>query len=251
MLCSFTVLGELIQTKILKSTSSSIFGVLLSMGLGLIAFIVINHVLILFNLFHPAVTRAMFLGGIYMLWHFNATGKKLWNILDTTIKPMGGTVTGWVVLFLLMVSFWYLYNGFMLAFIPYSTAWDANHAYMFYPKMRAFNNGYFWDNQSMAIGPQLWYSFIAYWFSLAKPFGNFFGLAPDTYGIMMNFWSALMVLMFGVGLMAEVVGFVATEKQEQSQWYGLTICLGRFLVLQWLTSGMGAFLVFIDNKTDL
>ncbi|MDP2669962.1 MAG: hypothetical protein Q8O99_03020 [bacterium] len=29
------------------------------------------------------------------------------------------------------------------------------------------------------------------------------------------------------------------------------VLLGWFLVLLWLTSGMGAFLVFIDNKTDM
>jgi hypothetical protein len=33
MICSFTVAGELIQSKILKTSSDSIFGVLLSMGL--------------------------------------------------------------------------------------------------------------------------------------------------------------------------------------------------------------------------
>ena len=32
----------------------------------------------------------------------------------------------------------YLY-GFQLSFIPYSTAWDANHAYMYEPKVMAEN----------------------------------------------------------------------------------------------------------------
>jgi hypothetical protein len=109
------------------------------------------------------------------------------------------------VFFLLLVSFWYLYNGFMLAYIPYSTAWDANHAYMFYPKMRASNYGYFWNNQDMAIVPHLWYVFIAYRFSLFQPFGAFFGISPDSYAIMMNFWSGFFVLLFGLGLVTEFV----------------------------------------------
>lgn len=204
MISSFTVGGEIIQTKILKSSSDSIFGVLLSMGLGLVAFIVTVHILVLLNLLYPLITWAMFFGAGYMLRRHQDTGARLWKVLDTGIKPLSGSIMSWVVLFLLMVSFWYLYNGFMLAFIPYSTAWDANHAYMFFPKMWAYHHGYFWNNIDMNSGAQLWYSFIAYWFSLFQPFESFFGLSPDTYAIMMNFWSGLFVLLFGVGLMTEV-----------------------------------------------
>lgn len=166
---------------------------------------------------------------------------------------MSGTYLWWIVLFLLMLSFWYFYNWFILSFIPYSTARDANHAYMFYPKMRALNHWYFWDNIDMAVGPQLWYSFIAYWFSLFQPFHGvlWLGLSPDTYAIMMNFWSSFFVLVFGIWLVIEVVWLIAHSTEEESPWYGVTLCLGWFLILQWLSSWMGAFLVFIDNKTDL
>jgi hypothetical protein len=40
---------------------------------------------------------------------------------------------------------YYLY-GFQLSFIPYSTAWDANHAYMYEPKVLAENFGVLWNN---------------------------------------------------------------------------------------------------------
>jgi hypothetical protein len=44
----------------------------------------------------------------------------------------------------------YVYLGFYLSDIAYSTARDANHAYMFYPKMWALNNGYYWNEPGMA-----------------------------------------------------------------------------------------------------
>jgi len=40
---------------------------------------------------------------------------------------------------LVVISILYYFFGFMHSYIPYPTAWDANHAYMFYPKMFAYN----------------------------------------------------------------------------------------------------------------
>lgn len=42
---------------------------------------------------------------------------------------------------LLAISIIYYLYGFQLSFIPYSTAWDANHAYMYVPKVLAMNHG--------------------------------------------------------------------------------------------------------------
>ena len=42
---------------------------------------------------------------------------------------------------LLAISLLYYMYGFQLSVIPYSTAWDANHAYMYIPKILAENNG--------------------------------------------------------------------------------------------------------------
>lgn len=42
---------------------------------------------------------------------------------------------------LLAISLIYYLYGFQLSFIPYSTAWDANHAYMYVPKVLAENHG--------------------------------------------------------------------------------------------------------------
>ena len=41
---------------------------------------------------------------------------------------------------LLAISLLYYMYGFQLSVIPYSTAWDANHAYMYVPKILAENN---------------------------------------------------------------------------------------------------------------
>jgi hypothetical protein len=44
---------------------------------------------------------------------------------------------------------YYLY-GFQLSFIPYSTAWDANHEYLYIPKVIAENFGIIWGNVGAA-----------------------------------------------------------------------------------------------------
>ena len=46
-----------------------------------------------------------------------------------------------VILILFAFSIMYYLYGFQLSFIPYSTAWDANHAYMYIPKVLAENKG--------------------------------------------------------------------------------------------------------------
>ena len=42
---------------------------------------------------------------------------------------------------LLAISIIYYLYGFQLSVIPYSTAWDANHEYMYVPKILAENHG--------------------------------------------------------------------------------------------------------------
>lgn len=44
-----------------------------------------------------------------------------------------------VILILFAFSIMYYLYGFQLSFVPYSTAWDANHEYMYAPKVLAEN----------------------------------------------------------------------------------------------------------------
>lgn len=68
----------------------------------------------------------------------------------------------------------------------------------------------------------------------------------------MNFLSGILVLIFGTGLIKEVISYFAPKKSEEEDM-ATTIGMysGWMMLLFWLTSGMGAFLVFVDNKTDL
>lgn len=48
---------------------------------------------------------------------------------------------------LLAISIIYYLYGFQLAYIPYSTAWDANHEYMYIPRVLAQNHGVLRGNE--------------------------------------------------------------------------------------------------------
>lgn len=50
-------------------------------------------------------------------------------------------------------------------------------------------------------------------------------------------------------LVKEVIHFIHGKGQEKNE--NVFFIIGWALLILWLTSGMGAFLVFVDNKTDL
>ncbi|MDP2669963.1 MAG: hypothetical protein Q8O99_03025 [bacterium] len=102
-----------------------------------------------------------------------------------------------LLLLLLVVSCRYIYNGFVLAFIPYPTAWDANHAYMFIPKMRAYHHGVYRFELSMRGFGGVRLAFISFRFNLFLPTNGFMGISPDTIAIEMNFRSGIYTLLFG------------------------------------------------------
>ena len=68
---------------------------------------------------------------------------------------------------------------------------------MYVPKVIAENAGILWGNIGPANGmPYLWHSFIAFFFSLWAPLGNFFNIAKDTVAINLNAFSGVLVLIF-------------------------------------------------------
>lgn len=133
----------------------------------------------------------------------------------------------------------------MLSFIPYPTAWDANHAYMYIPKVWAEHHGYIWNSLSAQFSPSPWLTYIAVWFQFGYAFQSIGGwIWPDTWAVVMNFFSVLIVMIMTWGLVRRVIRYVNLTDRSglyQTAW---------IVLLSWMTSGMGAFLVFVDNKSD-
>ena len=141
------------------------------------------------------------------------------------------------------LSFYYIFTGLNYSFISYPTAWDANHAYMFIPKVIANYGGYpWWVDFRPALS--LWSSFLVWIYNL----GSWTRFAQDTWMVVFNFMSAVFVLFFGFMLVNTVVKLI---RKKQDYKYDVLLILWYFLILAWLTSWMWAFLVFVDNKTDL
>lgn len=93
--------------------------------------------------------------------------------------------------------------------------------------------------------------FITFFFALIQPIKSWFWLSPDTIAVAMNFLSGLFVLVFGTALIKEAMMYFMPTKNEDDSIMSLGLYSGWMMLLFWLTSGMGAFLVFVDNKTDL
>lgn len=114
----------------------------------------------------------------------------------------------------------YFYYGMQNSFIPYSTAWDANHEYLYVPKIIAENAGILWGNTVGSTMPGMWHMFITYFFSLAGATNGLFGLGADTVAVAMNFWSAVLVLLLGVGIVCQVTELVqhsSSQGQEEQE----------------------------------
>lgn len=245
--------GSWIRKKLFKAAHGwNVEQIFLNIGLGLIAFCLLNSLLVVLHLFYGIVIAAIFvLYGVCIRFTRKSLApakETLEDILNhinwhkVTSSPMF-FMYGLLVLFSLM----YIYHGFVLADIPYPTAWDANHAYMYVPKVWALGNGYD-RSETGGSTPNLWLGYIAYWFKLMYLMGTHTWVSADNVAVIMNFVSAIFVLVFGIVLVKEVLHFINPDDDKKNNLYFI---IGWFLFLLWLTSGMGAFLVFIDNKTDL
>ena len=141
------------------------------------------------------------------------------------------------------ISFFYIFVWLNYTFIPYPTAWDANHAYMFIPKIIAQYGWYPWHTDFRPT-LSLWSAFLAWIYNLW--FWTRF--SQDTWMIVFNFFGWIFSLFFWFMLITTIVKII--HKTEDIKHY-LLLILWYGLILAWLTSWMGAFLVFVDNKTDL
>lgn len=122
---------------------------------------------------------------------------------------------------------------------------------MYTPKVLAENAGVLRGNVGpLSSLPYLRHMFIAFRFGLITPIKSWFWLSPDTIAVAMNFLSGIFVMIFWLGLIDEVLNFFAKKKEDLGT-KGIWFAFGWTGLLFRLTSGMGAFLVFVDNKTDL
>ena len=258
-------LGTLISKKRIKFSQNRMQEMFLNFGIWLGVFLLLIKVLMIFDIFYAAIIWLIFIGfwvAIYyaknsLKTYKEQTEEAIWeykehNLKNNPIKRVGIILIAFSIIY-------YLY-GFQLSFIPYSTAWDANHEYMYIPKVIAENHWILRGNMGPAATPvYLWHGFVSFRFGLVWGIKKF-RIWPDTIAVAMNFLSWIFVLFLGLGSIKEILQFFSkkTDEEKTEAWdisketkKEIIFYSGRLLLLLWLTSGMWAFLVFVDNKTDL
>jgi len=254
-----------IEQKFIRFSEHRFQEMFFSFGIGLAAFLFYNHFLIIGWIYFPLFSWVFFVG----LWVCIRYQKKQLMVYAQRIKQSCLDLfsanyvlsNGWYIFgaILLLLSIMYYYFWFSLSFVPYSTAWDANHLYMYCPKVFAEN---FWATVDVCwTSPMLWLSYISFWFSLIEPIKWRFRIAPSTFGVALNFLSGIMVLLFAIAVGSEIGSLLTVsstnknlslqEKDTETLKKTVLTYTSWTTILLWLSSGMWAFLVFIDNKSDL
>ncbi len=228
---------------------------LLTFGLGLVTFLILMQILMGTQIFYSVILRLIFVG-LLVLARFEKKYLKIHEenllaCLESWKIERKNSKFWWIFMALLLLSFAYYFFNFSHSYIPYSTAWDANHEYMYTPKVIAENAWILRGNLGPAGGmPYLWHGFIAFFFWLWAPVTKILNIAKDTVAINLNAFSGVLVLIFGLGVIKEAL-LTFNRKSENEDRSQTSFLLGWGLLLLRLTSGMGAFLVFVDNKTDM
>jgi len=239
---------------IFKFKENRVQEMFLNFWIWLWALLILRQILIWFGLLHPAVSWILFLWLWFFIWREKGQLKSynsiLWEAFDSFNSEWNNRWK-YILLVLIVFSLTYYFYWFQLSFIPYSTAWDANHEYMYIPKVIAENHWLIWWNMWVADKmPFLWHTFISFWFSIGSVFsGNW--LAPDTIAVSMNFLSWPLCLIFWLLLIKEVLDFFIPKNDDEDAAKWVSFATWWATLLLWLCSGMWAFLIFVDNKTDL
>lgn len=260
ILLGLTAFGTRISQRYIKFKETRRQEMLINFWIWLGIFLLIIYVFSMVHLLRGIIIWIIFLWLGYMIWYMKNDMLPYNHIItdiahEFTAHKLKIHWRKRIGIVLLAISIIYYLYGFQLSFIPYSTAWDANHAYMYLPRILAQNHGVLWWDVwgAISLAPWLWHMFITFFFSLIQPIKGRFWMAPDTIAVAMNFLSGILVLIFGTGLIKEVISYFIPKKSDEEENITTTIGMysGRMMLLFWLTSGMGAFLVFVDNKTDL
>ena len=103
------------------------------------------------HLIRGGVIWILFLGLAYMIRYMKDDMLPYTHIITTIAAEFKSNKlkVNWrkrIGIVLLAISIIYYLYGFQLSYIPYSTAWDANHAYMYIPKILAQNHGVMWGD---------------------------------------------------------------------------------------------------------
>lgn len=259
LIITMTVLGDQIFAKIKWHISNSMSDVFLKFTLWLIAFCFFNVILLQVHLFYGIVILAQFIALTYLTVKNKKVLAEIAHNAEEFMEYIHHSftkdkITKVFYIGVLIIAVLYICMWLYLAYIPYPTAWDANHAYIFLPRSWA-NNGwlYRWSGGITGAIPYLWYWFLTFWFAFADvmPGSGLFGISPDALTIIMNFWSWPLVLLSSWFTLYAFMKFIIWDAAVKSHYKLYWVLLGVFLVLLWLTSWMWAFLVFVDNKTDM
>ena len=275
LICWFAALWSWIERRFVKFKQIRRQEILLSFGLWMCGFIIIVQILLWLGLLYGIVSRLLFLWLGFMVRYERKQLKDWWDIISWILEKARlwkWKASGILMLVLILISLSYIYMWIQNAFTPYSTAWDANHEYMYIPKILAENAWiYRWNTVGNNM-PGLWHQFLAFIFSLTWCTNGWLWLSSDNIAISMNNMSASFVLIFWIAIIFQIFAISKKSNVDQklekentnlkkwknqinvseddiSNWNWITIW--RTTLLLWLTSWMGAFLVIVDNKTDL
>ena len=282
----FSAIWSRVGRKLVKFKQFRWQEIFLSFWIWFSSFIIIVQILLWVGLLYWIVSWLLFLWLGFMIRHERKYLWEQWEIIWNILNKYREWLISWdwnlnskdfwswkkiwflAILLPIIFSLAYLYMWIQNAFVPYSTAWDANHDYMYNPKILAENHGIYWGNTLANTMPWFWHQFITFIFSLTGCTNWWFGLSPDNIAVSMNNISAFLVLIFWIAVIFQIFAFVSNkknkdEKQESElkKWKNVItdvemnnsnwITIWWYILLLWLTAWMWAFLVIVDNKTDL
>ena len=281
----FSAFGSWIERKRIKFSQFRRHEIFLTFWIWFCSFVIIVQILLWIWLLYWIVSRLLFLGLGFMIWYERRQLWKWWEMIWNILENFREWIISWernlnsknfwsskkiwflAICLPIIFSLAYLYMWIQNSFTPYSTAWDANHEYMYIPKILAENAGIYWWNTLANNMPWFWHQFLTFIFSLTGCTNWWFGLSPDNIAISMNNISAFLVLIFWIALVFQIFTLISNkkknekEKSEAIEWDKILkesslenwnwIAIWWYMLLLWLTGWMWAFLVIVDNKTDL
>lgn len=252
-------LWSIIEKKLIKFTQHRRQELFLTFGIWLCAFLAVIRFFTWIGWFIGSwmlltiISWLIFIGFWVLIYYqrkiISQYGELLTHIL-TSIKTFSANKKLPIIIIwtLLTISTMFLLFWYQNSFIPYSTARDANHEYMYIPKILA-NNGWVLRWNTVGGGmPYMRHMRITFFFSLTQATNWILWISPDNMWVSLNFVSALLILLFSIWIVFQLTNYLRSNDSKSSI---IPTTFWRWTLLLRLTSWMWAFLVMVDNKTDL